>query len=324
MNEWVADHDEEAAKTRAARYRDIDPFPDVPRALLSREHIVAYAKATAMIWPAHGIDKVTDGDLGGALKSASYETKPGSVFMYYDDKGDLITLDLDEAGEAEKPGRILKRRKGPGTLRLPPNSITFVSTKDRFFLPSYIALRFNLRIKHVHRGLLLGTGPLVDPGYNRQILIPLHNLTDQEYHISTDEGLIWVEFTKTSTLLKGESASFNERELAVAPDLPSNTQKGIEEHLFKASAGFPIRSSLPTALNQVKETAENADKRSRLLQGIGVLALVSFVIGLVSVFVSILSLLSATNARLDTLTEKLAKLEQKSEPPAGNARKDAP
>ena len=47
----------------------------------------------------------------------------------------------------------------------PENSITFVQIESKIRLPNYIALRFNLRIQHVHRGLLLGTGPLVDPGF---------------------------------------------------------------------------------------------------------------------------------------------------------------
>ena len=50
----------------------------------------------------------------------------------------------------------------------------------------------------MHRGLLVGTGPLVDPGFRGKLLIPLHNLTLDAYEIRGDEGLIWVEFTKTS------------------------------------------------------------------------------------------------------------------------------
>jgi hypothetical protein len=49
---------------------------------------------------------------------------------------------------------------------------------------------------------LLGTGPLVDPGFHGKLLVPLHNLTSDEYTIRGDEGLIWMEFTKTSHLSK--------------------------------------------------------------------------------------------------------------------------
>lgn len=37
---------------------------------------------------------------------------------------------------------------------LRPNSITYVTTKENFLIPNYIALRFNFVIKHVHRGFI--------------------------------------------------------------------------------------------------------------------------------------------------------------------------
>ena len=78
------------------------------------------------------------------------------------------------------------------------NSITYLWMKERLLLPEYIAARFNLHIRHVHKGILLGTGPLVDPGFGGNLLIPLHNLTDNDYELRGGEGVIWVEFTKLS------------------------------------------------------------------------------------------------------------------------------
>jgi len=283
------------AKERALIYVNTDPFPHIPRALLSKEHIVAYAAKTGMIFPADSLRGGKGWATSEALKTASYETRPGHRVISYSVKGELISEDLT-------PGKH-------GVIALPANSITFVSTEDEFFLPNYIAMRFNLRIKHVHRGLLLGTGPLVDPGYDRRILIPLHNLTDSAYHISTDEGLIWVEFTKTSALYKDEIALQPERELEQPHELPKTTKKDIEEHLFKANSGFPIRSSIPKAIMEAQRSARVAEKRSKMLQTIGVVALISLAIGLVSVFVSILSLISATDAQLRTVENRLNQLD---------------
>ena len=101
--------------------------------------------------------------------------------------------------DQERDGRkIITDVKEGDTYKLLENSITFVQIESKIRLPEYIALRFNLRIKHVHRGLLLGTGPLVDPGFAGELLIPLHNLTSKKYEISVEEGIIWIEFTKTS------------------------------------------------------------------------------------------------------------------------------
>lgn len=283
-----------AALARAKLFANTDPFPHIPRALLSKEHIVAYAAKTGMIFPAESLRG--DWRVSDTLKTASYETRPGHKVICYDEKGEIVSknLGLDKHG----------------VIKLPANSITFVSTHDEFFLPNYIAMRFNLRIKHVHRGLLLGTGPLVDPGYDRRILIPLHNLTDSDYHISTDEGLIWVEFTKTSTLLDGEAAPKPPAELEEGHKLPKTTKKDIEEHLFKANAGAAIRSSIPKAVIQAERSAKLAERRSKTLQAVGIVALISLAIGLTSVFVAVLSLITASQAQLRTVENRLEQLER--------------
>ena len=55
------------ANRRSERYRNADPFPHIPRALLSSEHIKAYVRETGMIYPF---------DPGHqSLKSASYEVR---------------------------------------------------------------------------------------------------------------------------------------------------------------------------------------------------------------------------------------------------------
>lgn len=73
----------------------------------------------------------------GRLKSASYEVNPGGKFIFWDEKDSKkIVIDITK----------------DGTFTLPPNSISFVQIESQFRLPQYIAVRFNLRITHVHRG----------------------------------------------------------------------------------------------------------------------------------------------------------------------------
>ena len=83
-------------------------------------------------------------------------------------------------------------------IKLSRNSITYLWMKEKLLLPEYIAARFNLHIRYVHNGMLLGTGPLIDPGFFGNLLIPLHNLTCNDYQLEGGKGIIWVEFTKVS------------------------------------------------------------------------------------------------------------------------------
>jgi len=122
-----------------------------------------------------------------------------------------------------------------------------------------MAIRFNLKITHVHRGLLLGTGPLVDPGFAGRLLIPLHNLTTNEYTFRAGEGLIWIEFTKTSPNPIWERAVDAYVRVATYKPFPS---RKIElkpvDYFAKASQNRPIRSSIPAAIQEGKQSAQAA------------------------------------------------------------------
>lgn len=136
----VDENDTDEAIKRALYFREVDPFPGLPPALLSAEHISDYVQVTAMVHPFY--------PTRARLKSASYEVFAKKFIRWEDDGRKTIT------GVSRSQSYVL-----------PANSITFVQIESTLRLPDYIALRFNLRIKHVHRGLLLGTGPLVDPGF---------------------------------------------------------------------------------------------------------------------------------------------------------------
>jgi deoxycytidine triphosphate deaminase len=221
------------ARDRAAMFRDLDPFRSVPRTLLSSAEIEDYVRVTAMLHPFYPKREF--------LKSASYEARPGGKFIRWDEKGN----------------RIVDAVKRGGKYILPANSISFMQIEPKVRLPNYIAIRFNLRIKHVHRGLLLGTGPLVDPGFSGDLLIPLHNLTSDPYEIAGDEGLIWIEFTKTS-LRVSEAEPEYLRRADFRPIEQRKTDVPPEVYFEKANGNNPVRSSIPDAIRQSADRASKA------------------------------------------------------------------
>lgn len=204
------------------------------------------------------------------MKNASYEGRIGdSAYIF-------------KPGETE-PTKVFS--KGDRILSVPANSIVFVESDLYFRVPEFIALRFNLQIKHVHRGLLLGTGPLIDPGYWGKLCIPLHNLTDEDYYIPADEGLIWIEFTKTTKI----------EERIGRPPLGKEFQE-IRGFLEKASQLLDtpskkvgIRSSIPSALvdsaTSAEKAAESAQKAKVAIQRIGWGGIVAAVIALIALVI---------------------------------------
>ncbi|MCB8839499.1 hypothetical protein [Aurantimonas sp. VKM B-3413] len=217
-----------------------DPFPSIAPSLLSADHIENYVRKTGMIAPFH---------LGGGrkarLKKASYEGRIGSRAYQYNEQGSLISVSMDD-----------------GVLVVPANSIVFVESGIDFRLPDYMAIRFNLQILHVHRGLLLGTGPLVDPGFWGKLCIPLHNLTDEPYTIPLDEGLIWIEFTKTTSNPRhGRDALGEPQQKAQFWDIEKFIRKAAAAPRGRAEP-VAIRSSIPSMVTTANDKADAASKAS--------------------------------------------------------------
>lgn len=285
-------HSEADARARFDRYRNYDPCPTIAPALLNSADILAYIKKTALIYP-FDLDR---------LSGASYDVTIAGDVVYWDSKsGKREVSTLESKGDS---------------FDLSPNSIAFVTLEPIFQIPDYMALRFNLKISHIYKGLLLGTGPLVDPGFVGRLSIPLHNLTNNTYHFSYGDQLITVEFTKLSPNREwgGLGAPCGEGEEGY---LPSNIpeKRTVHDYLEKALKGsdnHSVISSIPAAMQESQRKIEEAKEEAKkvgnetrfqtVISVVSVIALVAAVIG------GLISGLGSINTRYDTLINEYASM----------------
>jgi deoxycytidine triphosphate deaminase len=296
---------EEAAQERFERFRSLDPYPDIAPALLNSADIIDYVRETGMIRPF----------LLENLKSASYEIPLIGSWIFW--------------GQDQEVATVFEIRSPEDEVVLPPNQIAFVSPEMKFRIPDYIALRFNLRIRHIHRGLLLGTGPLVDPGFEGRLVIPLHNLTANEYRLRGGRGLVWLEFTKLSPNPRwhrrrvpggrpGQEGEYHE----FPPD-----KKNLPPlyYLARAHPG-PIRSIVPNVVRQARDLAaaasQSADGAHRdatdaarqatqaqsTLRRYGFWGALGLIVALATVLLSVWMLLQDTNAVLEDTRREVQEL----------------
>lgn len=268
----------------ANRFRTTDPFTEISPTLLNRTHIARYVEKTGMIYPFNP----------KKLKPASYEVKLGNEILFWDKDGQKIHL------EKLTPNN-------PITLR--QNSITYVGVDCTFTLPFYIALRFNLTITHVHRGLLLGTGPLIDPGFCGNIMIPIHNLTTNDYVLRPGEDLIAVEFTKISTETtidpKEYEKNVKEKDLsfeayiykAIAP--LQSVESSLEKTLREA------KQEVKKASDSVKEITDKSDSLINRTRNISIVALFVAIITFFAISYQIYSVISDANKYVSDSTNVL-------------------
>jgi deoxycytidine triphosphate deaminase len=303
------------AKERYDQWVNRDPFPRIPSALLNSADVYDYVRATGMIQP---FDPKF-------LKASSYEIAIGGRYIYWDQDGKNHDFFMDEGEE----------------FLLHPNSIGFVTTKEYFRLPHYIGARFNLRITNVHRGILLGTGPLVDPGFLGQLLVPLHNLTTNKYVFRSGERFAWFEFTKVSpniwspdyvTIkqihgLRGDYVPFPQSKIDTAQDhrkylakaWPGAIRSSIPEVVTASESSAKqarhdaekARSDASTASEHASEARTAAEGVRATLYRIGWIAVIGVVIGVVALIYSSWQLITDVSSSVADVKEQQALLESR-------------
>ena len=284
----------------------IDPFPKVPPSLLNSSDIIRYAERDCLVQP-------FSRDL---LNPATYTIRfLGTLYSWV------------QAGNTRCPSKQPIVEKSP--MRLPANSITYLETKEVFRLPQYIAARFNLHIRHVHRGILLGTGPLVDPGFEGPLLIPLHNLTANDYDVTGGDNLLWVEFTKLTghdywNRARTKLADPPPRDLVVFPP----AKQDLEAHQYFGKAEVATRGvvsafkgelvSLQRSAKVNEESALAASKAAqdastmvkRLTIGGGLALAVALLIGVGGLLFSAYELFQNNSEMASGIHERLDRIER--------------
>ena len=285
-----------------------DPLPDIQPALLNSFDIRQYVEK------------------GCLLEKESFEPermKPASYEMKF--LGTLYDWELKD-GRLKRRCREIEQDK---KIKLSRNSISYLWIKEPLRLPEYIAARFNLRIREVHKGILLGTGPLVDPGFGGRILIPLHNLTDNNYFLKGGDGIIWVEFTKVSNncyWIPGQEETTRPSEMA---DFPiGKVIDDPDRYLNKAGAVVGVQSAFKSALDKANEAsnssraaaddsqaaAETASKRAEKIDKrslrFGIAGLIGVVIGITALVFSAYNISGRVADRVHRQGERIHELEK--------------
>ena len=294
---------EDEAERRYARWQSKDPLPDVSPSLLNAADIARYVALTGMIYPFH----LNRRD----LKLATYHFKLLGQVIWWDRHGKERHITIGEGDE----------------FKLEADSIAFVTLEPSLRLPDYIALRFNLRVDNVYKGLLLGTGPIVDPGYVGKLSVPLHNLTTNDYVFRGGEHLIAVEFTKVSPHPVWDERSWEHsgvEALDEGPDflptaeddeqlrflyLPykperkpkSPSQRDVTHHIKEASPNRPVRSSIPRAIQEARLSAKRAERQARII------TLGAF-IGALALLFSFAEVVNSYNDALEAVKQELAEV----------------
>jgi deoxycytidine triphosphate deaminase/cell division protein FtsB len=295
---------EDDALSRYTKHKCVDPFPHILPALLSSAQIQAYIAKTGMIFPYFP----SDDPKKERITSASLIMTIGPEVLYWD---------------SEDKQQYKNNLQKEESITFRPNSITFLRPAERFNLPDYIAARFNLRIVHVHRGLLLGTGPLIDPGFKGYPMIPVHNLTENEYAVRVGDDFINVEFTKIICDVNYKYSQKSE-ELKLPFKYKKNIGKTFDfdftKYIDKNVPQRKVKSSLSSVIEQAYEVIRQQKKQvedakiKRYIYSIGsivvaILAIATFIYAGYQLTISVTSIIDDARERIDITKKQEVKLD---------------
>lgn len=259
---------------RSSELSNIDPYPQIPPALLNAGYLASYALSTGMIEPF---------DIGALTKPATYLVPLRGPVRYQDDSGNVQSFFLS----SEPVSNELDVRS---SFSLRPNSLCYVTLQPRFRMPPYIAGRFNLLIRDVYRGLLVGTGPLVDPGFSGYLSIPVHNFTSNEYILRADEGFVYFEFTKLSFINPENSAIpiWVPKPVEDQPPFPSskNQRRSLDDYIIQATGGRPAQNSIHYQFQRIESVARRAESNIRLINIGAIVGGIVFVLTVLGLLIS--------------------------------------
>jgi deoxycytidine triphosphate deaminase len=283
--------------TPAARWADdglalssgywLDPHPEI-HGLLSADAIRRYHEV---------VKPLIDPWDPARLKPASYELTVGPEFLV-DEKEGVATSDE--------------------WIHIPPNALVFVSVMERLRLPLYLAASFNLHIDFIYRGLLLGTGPQVDPGFRGVLSCPIHNITNESVRLRVGQPFAKIEFLKISPLVAAEHMpalsackSFSQVELWAnnaradgCPVLPLlNPSKLWREPIYGYVGDRRVSSSVK-GIDERVATIEGTYAKLRLAAVVGIFSFLSIVIALIALNFTYF------NAKVEPLAKQTAVSEQ--------------
>ncbi len=83
-------------------------------------------------------------------------------------------------------------------LRIPPGSIALVTPREQLLIPHWLVATFNLKSEYIFKGLLMGIGPQIDPGFMGMLTCPLHNISCEAVLLSFCEPFAKLDFVKTT------------------------------------------------------------------------------------------------------------------------------
>lgn len=122
------------------------------------------------------------------IQTCSYDLRMGDEYYFYEDDG---------CKNQSREVKISALKKG-GVLKIPPDAICYVITKETVNMPGDLTASISLSLGLIKCGVMLAAQPPYDPGYSGKTVALLHNLSNETVLIRHGQHILNIMFTKLS------------------------------------------------------------------------------------------------------------------------------
>ena len=120
-----------------------------------------------------------------------------------DDKNiEPASYDLRLGSQYYLRGKYKYLTKENPDLVIPAHEVVVISSYEELKMPLFLIGRWNIRIGLVYRGILLVSGPQVDPGFRGKLFCTLYNLSTQEIRLKYKDHVATIDFIRTAEPVK--------------------------------------------------------------------------------------------------------------------------
>ena len=123
------------------------------------------------------------------IQSCSYDLRMGDEYYFYEDDG----------GKKQRREVKISALKKGGVLKIPPDAICYVITKEIVNMPDDLTASISLSLGLIKSGVMLAAQPPYDPGYSGKTVALLHNLSNETVLIRHGQHILNIVFTDVST-----------------------------------------------------------------------------------------------------------------------------
>jgi len=122
---------------------------------------------------------------------------------YQEDRTQRASYDLRLGDQLLFDGGVVSLTAQRPTFSIPPYSFIIAESLEKADLPKFLSGRFDLRVSHFMKGIILSNGPQVDPGFRGALFCMLYNASDRPVPIKQGEHFATIEFHTTALSTTG-------------------------------------------------------------------------------------------------------------------------